>query len=229
MQDGQNLFEKVGGIPAEWGADETAAKLIEEKRIEPLIIVGIPHSGAGRMSEYTPIPLFDNAPAEGRAYVDFLVNRVKPRIDALFRTASGPENTGVGGASLGGMIALEAGTERPDVFGKVLAESTPMLEKKRAAFLHFAKKKTWPKMVYFGMGGKEQGLEAKDDAINGQYAASASAFGEALKGRGFTAQTLRINLDPGAVHNEEAWAKRLPDALTFLFPAGAAPATQPAP
>jgi hypothetical protein len=30
---------------------------------------------------------------------------------------------------------------------------------------------------------------------------------------------VRVVLDPGAHHNEEAWAKRLPDAISFLFPA----------
>lgn len=218
MQDGQNLFEKIPGLPAEWGADETAAKLIEQKKIEPIIIVGIPNTGAGRMAEYSPVPIIDGVAPRGREYVEFVVSEVKPRIDRAFRTKPDAENTGVGGASLGGLISLEAATLHPEVFGKVLAESTPLTMKNKAAFTHFAAIKNWPKKVYFGMGGKEAGTDPKEDATNAQYVASAQAFGELLKGRGFSTETLKIVVDAEAVHNEEAWARRLPDALTFLFP-----------
>lgn len=218
MQDGQNLFEKLPNLPAEWGADETAARLITEKKIEPLIIVGIPHTGEGRMAEYLPIAAFDGVTPRGKEYIDFVVNHVKPRIDRAFRTSGGPENTAIGGASLGGLIALEAATEHPGVFGKVLAESTPMLSKNRMAFTHLASKKNWPRMVYFGMGGKEAGSDPKDEGTNQQYAASAQAFAEALKGRGFSTDRMMIKVDPAAVHNEEAWAARFGPALEFLFP-----------
>lgn len=219
LQDGQNLFEQLPGLPAEWGADETAAKLIAEKKIEPIIIVGIPNTGAGRMSEYLPVPAYDGVVPRGAEYVDFLVREVKPRIDSAFRTRPDAENTGIGGSSLGGLIALEAATEHPEVFGKVLAESTPLVAKGRMAFSHFAKQKNWPKQVYFGMGGKEAGLDPADASKNGEVVASAQAFGELLKGRGFSAATLKVTIDPDAVHNEVAWAKRLPAALEFLFPA----------
>ena len=218
MQDGQNLFEKLPGLPAEWSADETAARLIAEKKIEPIIIVGIPHAGDVRMAEYTPIAAYDGVTPRGKEYIDFVINEVKPRVDRSFRTSGGPENTAIGGASLGGLIALEAATEHPNVFGKVLAESTPMLAKNRMAFTHFATKKNWPKMVYFGMGGKEAGTDPKDAGMNQQYAASAGAFGEALKGRGFSTDRMMIKVEPDAVHNEEAWAGRFGAALEFLFP-----------
>jgi predicted alpha/beta superfamily hydrolase len=218
MQDGQNIFEKLPGLPAEWGADETAAKLIADKKIEPIIIVAIPNTGAGRMNEYSPVAILDGVTPRGAEYVDFLVREVKPRIDSAFRTKPDAANTAVGGSSLGGLISLEAATEHPEVFGKVLAESTPLVSKNRAAFNYFAKKKDWPKLVYFGMGGMEAGKDAADKTLNGQYAASAQAFGELLKGHGFSNSTLMIKIDPDAVHNEEAWAKRFPDALMFLFP-----------
>lgn len=220
MHDGQNLFEKMPTIPAEWGMDETAARLIQEGRIEPLIIVGIPHAGADRIMEYTPVPLVEGKPARGREYVEFLVGRVKPRVDALFRTLPDAANTGIGGASLGGAIAITAATMHPEVFGKVLAESTPMLANKRALFMYFGKQQKWPAKVYFGMGGQE---DAEDAGRSEQYAASAGAFGELLKGRGFSEDNLLLVVEPEAKHNEQAWARRLPKALEFLFPATKGP------
>lgn len=218
MQDGQNLFEKLPGLPAEWGMDETAARLIADKKIEPIIVVGIPNTGAGRMSEYLPVPAYDGVVPRGAEYVDFLVREVKPRIDRAFRTRPDADDTAVGGSSLGGLIALEAATEHPEVFGKVLAESTPLVAKGRLAFSHLAKAKAWPRKVYFGMGGHEAGTDPADASKNDQYVASAQAFGELLKGRGFSAETLKVTIDPDAVHNEVAWAKRLAGALEFLFP-----------
>lgn len=219
MADGQNIFEKLPGLPAEWGADETAARLIAEEKIQPIIIVGIPHAGAGRAAEYSPIALIDGVAPRGGEWVDWVVGQVKPRVDRAFRTAQGPENTAIGGASLGGMIALEAGTRHPEIFGKVLVESTPLAMRNRAAFTHFAGAKAWPARIYFGMGGKEAGTAAEDETNNALYASSAQAFAELLRGKGFSGDTLMVKVDPAAVHNEEAWAKRLPAALEFLFPA----------
>lgn len=219
MADGQNLFDKHDMVPAEWRMDETAGRLIAQNEIEPLIVVGIPHAGAGRTSEYSPVQFAEGAPPRADSFVRFLLNEVKPRIDASFRTASGPENTAIGGASMGGVIAIEASTQHPEVFGKVLAESTPLAYGDRALFRHFGAKAQWPRRVYFGMGGKEGGDDPAKTADNRQWAASADAFGELLKGRGFTGENLRIVVDQEALHNEDAWAKRLPDALKFLFPA----------
>lgn len=220
LNDGQNVFEKLPTIPAEWQVDETAGRLIAAGKVEPLIIVAIPHAGAGRSQEYLPIEVLDNTPARGHEYVEFVINEVMPRVERAFRVKTGPENTGIGGASLGGVISLEAGTSRPNVFGKVLAESTPLAIKQRALFRYFAEKKNWPQKLYFGFGAKEAGNDPKDAAMNEQYAASATAFRDLMAGKGMGPDRFRFVLEEGAVHNEEAWARRFGPALEFLYPAG---------
>ncbi|MCG8578942.1 MAG: hypothetical protein MI866_03445 [Bacteroidales bacterium] len=52
MHDGQNIFDEAS-IGQEWGLDEAAETLIQSKKIEPLIIVGIANT-ADRIDEYTP-------------------------------------------------------------------------------------------------------------------------------------------------------------------------------
>lgn len=221
LMDGQNVFEKLPSVPAEWNADETAAALIQKNEIEPIIIVGVPHARELRMSEYVPFAWSgsDKAPPRGKEFVNFLASEVKPRVDRAFRTKTDAANTAIGGASLGAVIAFEAATERPDVFGKVVAESMSFLGgKNRESFKHFAGKPKWPGTVVFGMGGKEGGKAATDDANNAGYVAGAQAFAELAKGKGLGQDRFKLVIDPDAVHNEEAWAKRLPDALKFLFP-----------
>ncbi|MBX3404772.1 MAG: alpha/beta hydrolase [Phycisphaeraceae bacterium] len=215
MQDGQNLFEKHPGIPAEWGMDETAARLIAEQKIEPLIIVGIPHAGAARASEYLPLSVLDGVEPRGKQYIEFLSREVIPRVERAFRVRTGRDSRGIGGASLGGLIALEAATELPGTFGKVLAESVPLPLGNNAVFRHFGAKPNWPLLVYFGMGGREAGDNA---AMNERYTDGAGAFKELLAGRGLAAARARVVIDETARHDEAAWAARLPAALQFLFP-----------
>src|SRR5262249_6518143 len=55
LQDGQNIFDAATSFAGvEWGVDETAQRLIREKRIEPLIIVAIANTGPDRIHEYAP-------------------------------------------------------------------------------------------------------------------------------------------------------------------------------
>lgn len=214
MADGQNLFETViGGPAAEWQADETAAKLIAEGKIQPLIIVGIPHAKAERISEYSPVDVVEGQPARGPQFVDWVRGHVMPRVERAFRVKTGPEHTAIGGASMGGLIALEAGTAYPDVFGKVLAESTPLERNGKAAFKHFGARNKWPERIYFGVGGKETSdAGAAQQMVNG-----AKAFAELAAGKGLTGDRFLLTIDDAAEHNEQAWAKRFPQALMYLF------------
>jgi predicted alpha/beta superfamily hydrolase len=219
LMDGQNVFEKHAGIPAEWGADETAAALIAARKIEPLIIVGVPNAETLRSQEYLPFALIDGVQAHGTQFIEFLLNEAMPRIERSFRVKTGPESTGIGGASLGAVIALEAATEHPDVFGKALCESMPLTMKERAAFKHFGLKKNWPAKIAFGMGGHELGKDPKNEGGNKALSATAMAFKELAAGHGLGSDRFKLTIDEDAVHDETAWAKRLGGDLEFLFPA----------
>lgn len=217
LMDGQNIFMKMPGTPAEWSVDETATRLIDEGKVEPLIIVGVPHADKGRMSEYTFMPLIDGAEPRGEAFIRWMMASVMPRVERAFRVKTGPEYTGIGGASLGGLISLYAGCTRPDVFGLVLAESTPLVMKDKAAMRWFAEQKKWPRKMVFGMGGREAGTKPESDKLNKQYADSATEFYGFAKDK--VGGNLMLNVDPEAVHNEEAWAKRFGAELEYLYPA----------
>src|ERR1700681_486870 len=70
LQDGQNVFDAATSFTGvEWGVDETAERLIQEKLIEPLIIVAIANTGKDRIHEYAPSPgaVFESALEESRS------------------------------------------------------------------------------------------------------------------------------------------------------------------
>lgn len=216
LHDGQNLFEKHQNVPAEWEADETAARLIEAGQIKPIIIVGIPHSGSGRINEYMPIPgARDGIDAQGQIHIRWLTNEVMPRVQRAFRVSTNPAETVIGGSSLGAIISIEAYSTNPQLFGGLLLES-PSLTLGNAAVVNqwLATKTQWPAKVFIGVGGKELGADAGER--NAQYVAASKELEQRIA-RSSAATTTKLDLDPEATHNESAWSKRFPDALQFFF------------
>ncbi|MCK9409567.1 MAG: alpha/beta hydrolase-fold protein, partial [Bacteroidetes bacterium] len=99
MHDGQNIFDPSTAFTGyDWRVDEVADSLIKMKKIEETIIVGI-YNSPDRLPEYSDSPL-------GTAYMEFVVNVVKPLIDSTYRTKPGREYTGIAGSSLGGLSSL---------------------------------------------------------------------------------------------------------------------------
>jgi predicted alpha/beta superfamily hydrolase len=60
---------------------------------------------------------------EGDAYLEFLIQTLKPAIDDRYRTLKERENTGIAGYQMGGLISIYAGITRSDIFSKVIALS----------------------------------------------------------------------------------------------------------
>lgn len=218
MFDGQNIFEQLPGLPGEWHADETANKLIESGQVEPMIIVGIPHSGAGRLEEYLPFGSYRGVEGRGAQTMAWMMREIMPKIERAFRVKSGPDTTAIGGASLGGAMAIYASTAYPDVFGKAIVESLPMMgDEGEAAERYLKGAKGWPGKLFIGMGGHEVSNDQADEERNAMYRKWAQNV-DRLAARGGVAQSDRkLMIVEDANHNENAWADRFDDALIFLF------------
>ncbi len=220
LMDGQNVFEALPGLPGEWEADETATELIGAGVIRPLIIVGVPHAGEHRLTEYLPFGSIRGNEAAGPEFVAWMRREVMPRVERAFRVATGPENTGIGGASLGGAISLYAATRHPDVFGRVIVESLPLLpDNGDAARAYLDSVQSWPERVFVGMGGREVSNNERDAERNAMYRAWAEEIDARLAAAGLSDDDRRLRIDTEANHNEPAWAARFPEAVGFLFPA----------
>jgi len=222
MHDGQNLFAKHAGVPDEWGVDETATALCQRGEVRPFIVVGIPHSGATRIREYLHVPAIPNVDPQGDRHVAWLVSTVMPRVQRAFRVETGPEHTGVGGSSLGATISVHAATTHPEKFGLLLAESLPLRTGDPAVWdADFAKIKAWPRRVYLGVGGAELGNDPKNAERNRGYLEAVQQLDKRLEAAGLGPSRRLLIVEHDATHTESAWAKRLPEALRFLFPPAA--------
>jgi predicted alpha/beta superfamily hydrolase len=221
MFDGQNLFDACLAFDHvhEWQMDETVTRLVGEGKIEPLIVVGLDNAHEKRAYEYLPWPdtIQDPGapPTAGQRLPEFLIKEVMPAIEGKYRVAKGRENTGIGGSSYGGIAALYVGVSASAIFGKVLAEG-PVLHVGNAEIVRYTSLLPMaPMKVYIGFGGREWPMQAATDMQVKMIGAVEANLKNAL----LSPSEVLYVYDAEAKHNEEAWAKRLPQALTFLFPA----------
>jgi enterochelin esterase-like enzyme len=215
LNDGQNLFgdgpyEDGGG----WHADDSAAKLIADRAIDPLIIVGIDNGGddRARAVDYLPVPdpfEKDPAPPGADRYLSFVIDEVIPYVNAHYPTQTGAAHTGFGGSSYGAASAFYAALSRPGVFGRLLLES-PSVGAGNGVMLERARSlTTWPERVDIGIGT----LEGR----GGRGSSAVQTLTDILKSAGLSDARLRVIVQEGAGHNEASWASRFPGAIAFLF------------
>jgi len=222
LQDGQNVFDKATSFSGkEWEADETVDHLVSEFKIRPMFIVGIDNAGERRNSEYLTYPdphnpQFQNATPpelEGAKYAEFLTKEVMPFLQKRYRIATGSANTGIGGSSYGAVVSLTTVLQHPGIFGKLLLESPSLWVGDGKLLADVKKAKLLPQKIYLGMGTKEAGSE-EADALILKYCTDMEQI---LKDKGLGGSRLKVVVEGGGQHNEEAWARRLPDALIFLY------------
>lgn len=216
LNDGQNLFESATSFNGvEWQVDETADRLIREGRIPPMIIIGIDNAGGDRIREYMPHRSLHPVMlrVQGTRYPSFLTKEVMPFIERHYRVASGPQNTGLGGSSLGALIALYTVLVKPGIVGRLLLESPSLWAANRQIIRLSRSVRRWPQRVLLATGTAEGGQLDRDRSMVDDVQQLAAI----MRRNGLDDHRLRLLLDDRATHHESAWARRFPQALEFLF------------
>lgn len=228
LNDGQNLFDAATSVydPLEWKVDETVRDLLAAGEIEPLIVVGIDNAGRrGRANEYLPWEdRFLDPPQpdpQGALYPDFLTDEVMPFIEQRYRVRKGPAQTGLGGASYGGLITLYAALKKPRVFGRLLLESPSFYVSDARVLDEYGRAGRPPHRVYLGVGTNEAGRpECGGGDVSDEAVRDVRRLERILKKKGLGEDRLKVFVEECAVHDETAWAGRLPAALKFLYGPG---------
>jgi predicted alpha/beta superfamily hydrolase len=206
LHDGQNLFDAATGFAGEWEVDESLNRLARTRHLE-LIAVGIDNGGEHRLQELTA---WDNAKygrAEGRAYMDFVVDVVKPYIDAHYRTLPDRAHTAIMGSSLGALISHYALMQYPGVFGKAGLFSPSYWYAPQIYSDAATRRLPADTLLYFYAGSSE------DPDMVGNMLEMAGVLRQA----GFPSGDLTIHVAAGARHNEAAWRAEFPRAVEWLF------------
>jgi predicted alpha/beta superfamily hydrolase len=215
MHDGQNIFDATTSYVGEWRVDETMQELSNEG-IEA-IIVGIPNMGNERLNEYSPFrdPRFGGG--KGDEYLEFVIKTVKPLVDASFRTQPDRAHTGLMGSSMGGLISLYGFFHCPEVFSFCGAMSPSVWFARGNAYHYVERQPPLLGKIYLDVGTGE--LYARSDpAIIRESGLRTGNLYDLLVSKGYKPKRDILYVEEeDALHNEEAWARRLPEALRFLL------------
>jgi predicted alpha/beta superfamily hydrolase len=210
MHDGQNLFDADRAyVPGQhWRLSEAADAAIGAREAAPMIIVGVDHGGTSRLDEYTPTPdPKHNGGGKAEVHAKMLFEELKPMIDARYRTKA--EDTGVGGSSLGGLVSMWLAVKHPDLVRRALVMSPSVWWNDRVLLTDvdaFAGP-THPR-IWLDVGGRE-GLDTLRDARE---------LASRLRAKGWSDDELFFHEDRRGDHSERAWARRVRQALEFLYP-----------
>ena len=215
FHDGNNVLDAATSFKGvEWGADETAGRLIRAAALRPFILVAIDNT-PDRMAEYTPVPDARHGGGQAAGYERFLLEELKPFVDRSYRTLPGPDATGLVGSSLGALVSLDLALRRPDRFGLVgcISPAAWWAERdivRRAA----AARKGTALRIWLDVGT----AEGTEKAGTKEWLEDTRALREALLTRGWReGADLHYEEVEGAVHDEGAWAARLDRILVFLL------------
>lgn len=215
MHDAQNLFEhpETWSHPS-WAAEVALQGLLDEGRVGPWLIVGVDH-GAGRFEDFSP---WDEprAQVKGRAenYARFLTGELLPELRRHYRLRTGAPWTATMGSSLGGLVSLFLHWRHPEVFGRVGALSPSVMWCEDGLFRHWTKHTERWTRIYLDAGETEV---LDRSAFLMKYGEKVHEFFHHLEQLGYEPHELAVVLEPGAIHSEADWRRRLPAAMEWLL------------
>jgi enterochelin esterase-like enzyme len=223
MHDGQNLFDpRIANTGTDWGVDEAMMANAASGLHDPAIVVGV-WSTNQRGFELSPWH-------GGPLYARMLIEEIKPRIDADFRTLADRANTFTLGSSMGGLMAMYLVRAHPDVFSACGCVSThvPLSPAMAAQFLGldpggYANPAT-PYLIMdaennAGLpGGIRMYFDWGTATLDEQYPPIMAALEPWLEAQGLVAgQSYAYREFAGAPHNEAAWRARVGLQLAWLL------------
>lgn len=208
MHDGQNVFDEATSFCGEWGVDETITDLMNNNGYEGSIVVGIDNS---EYREPEMKPDWDTENSLADRYSDFIVNTVKPYVDANYNTLTDAKNTGIGGSSMGGLISFYMGLKHPEIFGYEVCFAPAFLfvtEEQIADFMarHDIKNKVNPK-IYMFCGGQD---------LDAQLYGYVEPVKKCIINNGYDSNLVTSYIDMSKGHHESAWREYFVPAYKWL-------------
>jgi len=206
MHDGQNLFDQLHAFSGEWNVDESLNQLGENDQLK-LIVVGIENGGETRIDEYSPWVNQTYGGGKGAAYLSFIVECLKPYIDAHYKTLSEAKYTGIMGSSMGGLISYYAAMQYPSVFGRVGVFSPSLWFSDKVYELPTNKPPHAAQKIYFLAGEKEG-----ETMVPNLQRVLAS-----LETNGYNESHYTTKIVSDGMHNETFWSTEFKEAVVWLF------------
>ncbi|RXJ50622.1 alpha/beta hydrolase [Gelidibacter gilvus] len=203
MHDAQNLFDAETSYVGEWYVDEYLDSISDAKSI----IIGIEHGNEHRMDELTPFPNDKYGGGKAEAYLDFIINTLKPQIDTTYRTLKDAKHTTIFGSSLGGLLSFYALIKYPDTFGNAGIFS-PSFWFSNRIFDFISETDISPNSRFYFLAGSEESEEMVLDQ---------EKMVELLLIKGVPKEHIKNMIIEGGRHNEVLWQHNFPEAYQWLI------------
>ncbi|MCE4048591.1 MULTISPECIES: alpha/beta hydrolase [Bacillaceae] len=197
------------------------AKLKESyqvNEIKEVILIGM--EPVDRLHEYTPwpaeslVPAFPDFKGEGKEYLHTWEESIKAYIDSQFRTIPDMKETGMLGASLGGLITLFALFSTSEVIGKYGLLSPSLWFPNMLEFLENEECSPEKKKLYLYVGSEEG--KGKTN-IQQEMVQSVQNANGILERKGFSQQQLLFEVRQAANHQREYFIEQFMVALRWLY------------
>ncbi|RTZ03558.1 alpha/beta hydrolase [Flavobacterium sp. RSP49] len=205
LQDAQNLFNESAEF-GNWEIDKKLA-VMSEYKIGKIIIIAIEHAEEDRIKEYN-VGKTVLGKGQGKKYIRFVTDTLKPYVDCNFRTKKEREFTGIGGSSMGGLVSIFSGLRNPEVYGKLMIFS-PSLWVVPELKINTEKSNSADTKIYLYAGG--------DESI--KMIEHIKSFKDSLISTEFVKEKSNINLsiNKQGKHSETYWSDEFPKAIEWLF------------
>lgn len=239
MHDGHNLFDPAkSNFNKVWAADKAMLAAMATGRVEPHIIVGMWPPGPDRYRQYLPqftaeratggiaASIRDNSnggPVVSARYLQWITEELKPQIDRDYRTLPDAAHTAIAGSSMGGIMSCYAIIERPDIFSRAACVSShwPIALPDEAEADRAQVFGIWQGWLGEKLGqpaGRRIWMDHGTATLDRYYAPYQVVIDQSFRDAGWTeGKDFRTKAYPGAEHEENAWAQRLPEILGWLL------------
>ena len=209
MFDGHNVFfDTHATYGKSWGMGE----YMDENHKQMIIVaVECNHEGHQRLSEYSPVdfvfPDAGSVVGQGKQYMEWLVNTLKPYIDANYPTMPEREHTSIAGSSMGGLMSLYAVCDYNHVFQKAACISPSFwISKDKVLDIVANSNIAADSSVYIDYGS----LELPDHSNSSEALFSVARLLLTRRAR------VALKIVPGGAHNESSWQKQIPHFMEYL-------------
>ena len=238
MHDGHNLFDPAkSNFNKVWAADKAMLAAMASGMVAPHIIVGVWAPGKDRYRQYLPRSAYDLAgpelhgamdalaggPVISQAYLDWLAGPLKHWVDRTYRTLPDRRHTAIAGSSMGGLMSCWAFVERPRVYGRAACVSThwPLVmpqDGEKADPARLALDQAWFVKRLGKPDGRRLWMDHGTATLDAYYPPYQSALNQAVASAGWKqGRDWQAKVYPGDEHEENAWARRLPEIFTWLL------------
>lgn len=225
MLDGQNVWDEKSLPWRGWKVETSMERLVQEGKIQSAIIVGISNNRnrtkeyAGWCDELPDEPVTDSV--EFKRYANehrlMIVEEIIPLIEKNYNTISDRNGRVIAGSSYGAFCSAYIASQNPDVFsgaGLFSGGSTGFEQIIKEDGFNFSSDKKVKFYIDCGTG----------DALEMILLPGTQHLKEYILSKGYKQAEkpsdegdLFYQESVGHSHNEQAWSKRIPDFLEFMY------------